>query len=82
MAARQYLTVTEPSRLVAAAADQPQQFTLEGGRNMTYDIQTSTNLTVWSLLDTITISNLDGRALVTDTSGTGSDRRFYRAVLR
>jgi hypothetical protein len=82
VAARQYLTVTEPSRLVPAGEAQPTQFTLEGGRNMRYDIQTSTNLTAWSSLYTLTITNLNGTALVTDTSGTGSDRRFYRAVLR
>jgi hypothetical protein len=82
VAARQYLTVTEPSRLVPPSAAHPQQFSLEGGRNMTYDIQTSTNLTNWSLLNTITITNLNGKALVTDTNAPGSDHRFYRAVLR
>jgi hypothetical protein len=80
--ARQYLTITEPSRLVAPAVDNPQQMTLEGGRNMRYDVQTSTNLTDWSLLETLTITNLNGTGLITDTNAPGSDRRFYRAVLR
>jgi hypothetical protein len=80
--ARQYLTVTEPSRLMPAVAAYPAQFTLEGGRNMRYDIQTSTNLTDWSLLDNITITNLNGTALISDTNAVGSERRFYRAVFR
>jgi enediyne biosynthesis protein E4 len=80
--ARQYLTLTEPSRLVPAGSDHPQQFTLEGGRNMRYDVQTSTNLTDWSLLDTITITNLNGGALISDTNAPVSGQRFYRAVLR
>jgi enediyne biosynthesis protein E4 len=82
--ARQYLTVTEPSRLLpaTASADHPQPFTLDGGRNMRYDIQTSTNLTDWLLLETVTITNLDGKALITDTNAQSSDHRFYRAVLR
>jgi hypothetical protein len=80
--ARQQLTVTEPSRLVPQGADHPQQFSLEGGRNLRYDLQTSTNLTDWSLLDTITITNLDGRGLISDTNAPVSGQRFYRAVLR
>ena len=81
--ARQHLTITEPSRLVpaGASADHPQGLTLEGGRNMQYDIQASTNLTDWSPLNTITITNLDGRTLISDPSAP-SGSRFYRAVLR
>jgi hypothetical protein len=82
VAARQFLTVTEPSRLVPSGAAYPPQFILEGARNMRYDIQSSTNLADWSLLSTVTITNLDGRALITDTNLPSSDHHFYRAVLR
>ena len=81
VAARQYLTVTEPSRLVDPTMAQPQQLTLEGGLNMRYDIQTSTNLADWSLLATLTITNLNGTALIMDTNAPGSGH-FYHAVLR
>jgi hypothetical protein len=79
---RKYLTVTEPSLLVPVGTAQPAQFALEGGRNMTYDFQTSTNLSDWFLLGTITITNLNGTALILDTNAPNSDHRFYRAVLR
>ena len=79
--ARQFLTVTEPPRWVPPAGDSPQQFTLKGGRNMRYDLQTSSNLSDWLLLDTITITNLHGTASVSDTNALGSDHRFYRAIL-
>ena len=82
VAAKQYLTVTEPERLVAAQTNAIPQFTLKGGRNLQYDIQTSTNLTDWLLLNTLTITNLNGTAQITDTNPPASVRRFYRAVLR
>ena len=82
VAAKQYLIVTEPGRLVAASSNGIRQFSLQGGRNLQYDIQTSTNLTAWSLLGTLTITNLNGTALITDTNVPASDRCFYRAILR
>jgi hypothetical protein len=78
--ARQFLTLTEPSHLISTGAGHSPQFTLEGGRNLRYDILTSTNLTGWSLLDTVTITNLNGRLLISDTNAPGS-AFFYRAVL-
>ena len=79
---KQYLTMTEPSRLSAASSNGVPQFTLQGGRNLQYDIQTSTNLTAWSLLSTLTITNLNGTAMITDTNAPSSGNRFYRALLR
>jgi enediyne biosynthesis protein E4 len=80
--AKQYVTVTEPSRLLVGATNGVPQLTLQGGRNLEYDIQTSTNLIAWSLLSTLTIANLNGTANITDTNVPSSDRRYYRAVLR
>jgi len=82
VAPKQILTITEPSRLKPLSSNGVPQLILQGGRNLQYDIQTSTNLTVWSVLSTLTITNLNGTALVTDTNPPVSDRRFYRAVLR
>jgi hypothetical protein len=80
VAAKQFLTITEPARLIAGATNGVPQFILHGGRNMQYDIQTSTNLTGWSLLSTLTITNLNGTALITDTNAPSSEQRFYRAA--
>jgi enediyne biosynthesis protein E4 len=82
VAAKQFLTVTEPARLVAAHSNGVPKFTLQGGRNLQYDVQWSTNLTAWSLLSTVTITNFNGTALITDTNMPSSDYRFYRALLR
>ena len=82
VAAKQFLTITEPSRLMPTPSNDSPQFTLRGGRNMRYEIETSTNLTAWSLFGTLTITNLNGTALITDTNALSSERRFYRAQLR
>jgi hypothetical protein len=78
---KRFLTVTEPSRLLVSATKEFPQVTLQGGRNVEYDIQTSTNLLTWSLLDTLTVTNLNGRALLPNTNAPSSGGRFYRAVL-
>lgn len=82
VAGKQFLTVTEPSHLLVGLTNGLPQLSLQGGRNLQYDLQTSPNLLTWSLLDTITITNLNGVALVTDTNAPGSDFRGYRAVLQ
>jgi enediyne biosynthesis protein E4 len=80
VAPKQFLTITEPSRLLAGVVNGAPQFMLKGGRGLQYDIETSTNLTAWSQLGTVTITNVDGTASIADTNASGSDRRFYRAL--
>jgi enediyne biosynthesis protein E4 len=80
VAVKQFLTVMEPPRLLTTTTTGLSQFSLKGGRGFQYDISTSTDLTGWSSLGTITITNLSGTALITDTNPLTSDRRFYRAV--
>jgi hypothetical protein len=82
VAAKQYLTVTEPSRLLVASSSGTPHLTVLGGRNLQYDIQASLDLKEWSTFSMLTITNLDGTAAIADTSASGSDPRFYRAVLR
>jgi hypothetical protein len=82
IALKQILTVTEPARLQATITNGAPQFTLRGGRNLQYEIDSSTNLLSWSLVGTVTITNLDGTTLITDPSSPGSSKLFYRAVLR
>jgi hypothetical protein len=82
VAAKQFLTVTEPARLVTAFSDGAPQFTLHGGRNLQYDLQVSSDLKAWSVLGTSTVTNLDGTVLITDPEAPAGNRRFSRAVLR
>jgi hypothetical protein len=80
VAARQTLTITEPPRLLVSATNGTPQFFLKGGRFMQYDIQTSSDLSAWSALGTLTITNFNGISQIIDTNPPASDQRFYRAV--
>jgi hypothetical protein len=82
VAAKRILTITEPPRLLANATNGFPQFYLKGGRYLQYDIQASTDLRTWSALATLTITNLNGTARITDSIGLPSSQRFYRAVSR
>jgi VCBS repeat protein/ASPIC/UnbV protein len=78
--AKRVLTLTEPARLVFSLTNSVPQFYLKGGRYLEYDIQTSTDLVAWSSLPAVTITNLDGTALIVDTNAPSSSQRFYRAL--
>jgi uncharacterized repeat protein (TIGR03803 family) len=82
VAPRQILTYTEPPRLLASATNGVPQFVLKGGRFMQYDILASTDLATWSPVGTVTITNMNGTAQITDPNAPGSDCGFYRAVAR
>ena len=82
LTARQFLTITEPSRLSAATVGGQPQLALKGGRNMTYDIQTSTNFSNWAPGSTVTITNLDGATPIVVPLPPTGPQKFYRAVLR
>jgi hypothetical protein len=81
VAARQFLTITEPSQVLASMTNGLQLISVRGGRNLQYDIQTSTDLAAWSALNALTITNINGVANITVTNAPGSSPRFYRAVL-
>jgi ASPIC/UnbV protein/VCBS repeat protein len=82
VAARIILTAMEPSRLLATISNSAVQLSLRGGRNLQYDLQTSPDLASWSHLSTLTITNLDGSAQVSDNLTPGPGHRFYRALSR
>ena len=82
LAAKQFLTITEPSRLTATSVGGQPQFALKGGRNMTYDIQTSTNLADWAPGSPVTITNFNGTELIPMPMPQEVRQKFYRAVLR
>jgi hypothetical protein len=86
VAARQYLTVTEPARLLATSLNGIPQFTLHGGRGFKYDVEVSHDFVSWGLFRTLSITNLDGTALIYDTNSLIWDNQpgafFYRALLK
>ena len=79
VAAKQFLTITEPPRLLTGKTNGTPQFTLKGGRGFSYQIETTTNLPDWSPLGSLTITNQNGTAVISDTNAPGN-LRFYRAV--
>jgi hypothetical protein len=81
VAPRQILTITEPPRLTATRVSGAPQFTLKGGRFMTYDIQGSANLRDWSPVTTVTPTNMAGTASITDPAP-AAGHQFYRAIGR
>ena len=82
VAARQILTMTEPARFQATITNGVPRFLINGGRNLQYEIDSSTDLRNWLQVGTVTITSLNGTAVITNPNPTGSDRLFYRAVLR
>jgi hypothetical protein len=82
VAPKQILTLIEPPRLNATQVGVQTVFTLKGGRNMTYDIQTSTNLVDWSPGTSVTITNFDGTIPISIPMPPDGPQKFYRAVLR
>ena len=82
VAPKQILPLTEPPRLTATRVGGQSQFTLKGGRNMTYDIQDSTNLDDWLPGSSVTITNLNGTVPIPISMPQAGPQKFYRAVLR
>lgn len=80
VAAKQILTIVEPPRLLATTTNGVPQFSLKGGRGFQYEIDSSPDLSAWSSIGSLTVTNLNGMASIVDTNPPASDQRFYRAV--
>jgi hypothetical protein len=80
VAAKQILTITEPPRLLASATNGVPQFFLKGGRGFHYEIDSSPDLSAWTSIGAVTITNLAGTIQIVDTNPPALDQRFYRAV--
>jgi hypothetical protein len=78
---KQILTIIEPPRLAASKASGRPEFTLKGGRNMTYDVEASADLVSWSALTRVTITAVNGTATIADPTP-APGHKFYRAVMR
>jgi hypothetical protein len=81
VAAKQILTITEPARLQATITNGVTQFVIKGGRNLQYEVDSSTDLLNWSQVGTVKITNVDGTAVITNPNPNAPDRLFYRAEL-
>jgi hypothetical protein len=82
VAPKQLLTFTEPPRLLAGITNGIPQFSIKGGRGMQYEIDSSPDLSVWSSIGTVIVTNLNGTAPIIDTNPPAADKRFYRAFSR
>jgi len=75
VAAKQYLTVTEPARLSMPV---PGQLHVQCWRGMAYQVASSPDLATWTPLATVT--NLGSKLQWTDTNAPGQTSCFYRVV--
>ena len=87
VAARQFLTVTEPGgepQLAATRENGQVQLTLTGKQGSRYAIETSTDLANWNspLNFTVTVTNPSGTVTFPAPGATSDARRFYRAALK
>jgi hypothetical protein len=78
--ATQALTLTEPPLLRAQNTEGVSVFSLKGGRGLYYSIERSEDLRAWSVVSSLTVTNLDGTVAITDRILPTSARRFYRAM--
>jgi hypothetical protein len=79
---RQILTITEPPQLMAGITNGAPQITLRSWRGMEYDVQSSTDLANWSLLESLSVTNANGLTQIIDPNGATAQGKFYRAVSR
>jgi hypothetical protein len=73
--ARQYLTVTEPTKL---SMPKPGQLNIQCWSGMAYRVESADDLTSWTPMAIVT--NLTGKLQWTDTNAPSPTTRFYRAV--
>jgi len=73
----QILTVTEPPRLIAQS---PGGFRIQCWVNQSFDVQASTDLADWVVVDTVT--NETGTLVFSDADGDQHTCRYYRVVAK
>lgn len=82
IAPRQILTIAEPPRLLAGSTNGVPQFALRSWPGLRYGIQASTDLTNWTEVSTVTVTNASGVNPIADPNPPDGRPRFYRAVSR
>jgi hypothetical protein len=79
--ARQTLVLVERTELSLSVNSTGEcNLTLQGPRQQRYRVDVSTNLTAWSPLVSLTITNANGTASFTHTPANGEPAMFFRAV--
>jgi ASPIC/UnbV protein/VCBS repeat protein len=80
LAAKQFLTISEPPRLNAlrSSANDPFQTQLSCWAGFDFAVETSSNLIEWTPWTTVTTTNRTTR--IDDPAGTSQAQRFYRVV--
>jgi hypothetical protein len=82
IAPRQILTITEPAQLSASVNNGVPQISLKSWRGMEYDVQSSTDLSNWSLLGSVSVTSTNGLTQIIDPNGAAAQGKYYRAVSR
>jgi hypothetical protein len=82
VAPRQIVTLTEPPRLLASRSNSVPQFALKAWPGMQFTIQSSSDLSNWTAIGSVMVTNINGIAPITDTNPPTARPRFYRAASR
>jgi len=78
VAAKQFLTVTEPSQLSTGLSNGQFQLLLKGGVGFSYAVQSSSNLVDWSPLTNVVTTNMTMPVMTLETAN--FPQQFFRAV--
>jgi hypothetical protein len=78
--AKQLLNITEPPRLKTSRENGQFLLSLPGGKGIVYEVQSSTNLTEWTPVASIT--NVTGTLEYRNPEVLKSSGQFYRALVR
>jgi hypothetical protein len=74
------MTIIEPALLLAAITNAC--LSSEKADVDPSEIEASSDLGTWTYFGALTVTNVTGTALVTDSNAPGIVRRFYRAISR
>jgi hypothetical protein len=81
VAVKQSLTIVEHTTLAIENRNQDEfNLILQGPRQQRYRVEASTNLTAWSPVTSLTITNVDGTASFRYTQALNDPQRFFRAA--
>jgi len=81
VAVKQSLTIVERTTLAIGSPSQGEfDLILKGPRQQRYRLEASTNLTAWSPLTSLTITNVDGTVSYKYTPAVNDPQRFFRAA--
>jgi hypothetical protein len=81
VSAKQTLTIVERTQMLIASESLGECLvTVRGPRQQSYQIEASTNLTAWSWVGSVTITNVDGTASYQHAAADKENQMFFRAT--